>query len=137
MPVDGEAVVRVALRPRPHVLPFGEQTHEHTHVIERLEDANRIAPGPEQRDERVAPLVGPLDRLHRGNAIERLAFELRALLGGPCGQRKHAWPVDRCLGVERDAPVAQADAITEVAQPSDAMARALLRCEETRPQVRR
>ena len=54
VPVDGEPVVRVALRPRAHVLPLREQPHEHADVIERLEDRDRAAARREQRDERIA-----------------------------------------------------------------------------------
>ena len=45
VPVDGEAVVGVALRPRPHVLPLREQPHEQTDVVERLEHRDRAATG--------------------------------------------------------------------------------------------
>ena len=46
MPVDGEAVVRVALRPAPARAPIpGSSAHEHAHVVERLEHGNGTAPG--------------------------------------------------------------------------------------------
>ena len=49
VPVDGEAVVGVALRPRPHVLPLGQQSHEQADVVEALEHRDRPAPGGQQR----------------------------------------------------------------------------------------
>jgi hypothetical protein len=43
VPIDGEAVVGVALGQRPDVRPFGQQPLEHTHVVERLERRDRPA----------------------------------------------------------------------------------------------
>ena len=49
VPVDGEAVISVALGPRPHVLPLGQQSHEEADVVEALEHRDGPAPGGQQR----------------------------------------------------------------------------------------
>ena len=51
VPIDGVAVVRVALRPRADVLPFREQPGEHTFVIERLEHRHRVVARTQQPHE--------------------------------------------------------------------------------------
>ena len=61
MPIDGEPVVRVALRTRANVLPLGQQTHQHAHVVERFEDRDRTTTRREQRNEGIAHLGCPPD----------------------------------------------------------------------------
>ena len=71
-------------------------------------------------------LVGPLHVLDGRDADERLPIELRALLRRARRQREHARRVELGTGVERDASVAQADAVAEVTQARRTMPRAFL-----------
>ena len=59
VPVDGEAVIGVALGPCPHVLPLGQQSHEEADVVEALEHRDGPAPGGQQRHERGAGTFVP------------------------------------------------------------------------------
>ncbi len=54
VPINCEAVVRVALGPRSHVFPFGQDADEHAFVIERLEDRNGVLARAQQTKERRA-----------------------------------------------------------------------------------
>ena len=71
MPVDGEAVVRVALRPRPHVLPLGQQPHECTDVVERFEHCHLRSPRTQEPEERGAVVGAPRRRCRRQMPIRR------------------------------------------------------------------
>ena len=51
--VDGEPVVRVALRSCAHMLPLRQESHEHADMVERLEDGDRATARGEQCDEGV------------------------------------------------------------------------------------
>ena len=51
VPVDGEAVVRVALRPAADRLPLGEQAHEDAALVERLQHVDRAVALLEQQHE--------------------------------------------------------------------------------------
>ena len=116
VPVDGEAVVGVALRPCPHVRPLGEQPHQQPDVVEGLEHRDRAAPGGEQVDERgrgrrrptrrpVAPRAGSARARSNGTRSSRRVR----------GGAQHGRRVERRVGSERDPPVTQHDAVAEVA----------------------
>src|SRR5436190_4705879 len=51
MTIDGVAVVRVALRPRSNVFPFGQEPDEHAFMVERLEYRNRVRSRTEETNE--------------------------------------------------------------------------------------
>ena len=69
VPVDGEAVVGVALRLAAHRGPLGQDAHEQVALVERLDDVDGGRPGHEQLGEEVTGLVGPRRRhLRRGPA---------------------------------------------------------------------
>ena len=53
VPVDGEAVVGVALRAAAHGLPLGQQAHEDAALVERLEHVDRPVALRQQQDELV------------------------------------------------------------------------------------
>ena len=78
--VDGEAVVRVALRPRPHVLPFREQSHEHADVIERFEHGDRARPAASNVDEGVARRGRPLHDAEVADPSERVTIDRQTQL---------------------------------------------------------
>ena len=59
VPVDGEPVVRVALRPRTHRRPLRKDAHPQTAVIECFDDGNRVLPGEQERDEQRPRLARP------------------------------------------------------------------------------
>ena len=65
VPVDGEAVVGVALRLAAHGLPLGEHVHPEAHLVERLDHRDGAVPGEEQVDQRPAHVVGPRRRAAR------------------------------------------------------------------------
>ena len=58
VPIDGEAVVGVALRLGPHRRPFGQQPGEEVTLVERLEHGNGTVTFEEQGDQ----LIGGSDR---------------------------------------------------------------------------
>ena len=62
VPVDGEAVERVALRPEPHRVPLGQELHQQSVLVEELELRHRGVAAAQQRDEGVAGVVAPRDR---------------------------------------------------------------------------
>ena len=59
VPVDGEAVVGVALRAAAHRRPLRQQAHEDAALVERLEHVDRPVPLAEQGDQLVDGAVGP------------------------------------------------------------------------------
>ena len=59
VPVDGEAVIRVALRLVAHGGPFGQQAHEQAVLVERLDLVDSGRALGQEVDESLARLVGP------------------------------------------------------------------------------
>ena len=59
VPIDGEAVVGVALRPAAHRRPLGQEAHEEAALVERLEHVDRAVPLAQQRHQLVEGAVGP------------------------------------------------------------------------------
>ncbi len=57
--IDGEAVVRIVLRPAAHMAPVRQQLHEDPGVIQCLDYGYRGRPGGEQPDERLARFERP------------------------------------------------------------------------------
>ena len=121
MTVDGEPVVRVALRARSHVLPLGEQPNEHADVIERLEDGNRTTARGEQRDERITRGGCPLHDAEVADPGERVTIDRQPQLGRARREREHAHRVDLDTELERDPIVTNHDAVAErSARPTSA-----------------
>ena len=99
VPVDGEAVVGVALRPAAHGRPLGEDLHQQAALIERLEARDRRVPFEQEGHEVVAGSRWPGVRERRGlggEAVEAHPGDVAASPGrrrrGP--EREHrvsAW----------------------------------------------
>ena len=53
MPVHGEGVQRVALRPVPYPFPVGDQVGEHALLVQRFPHSDGGLPGAQQRDQGV------------------------------------------------------------------------------------
>ena len=85
VPVDGELVVGVALRPAPHRLPLGEDADQQVALVERLQHPDGRATGQEQVGQQATGALGPRiweDRDLGGQAVERPAAR--------CGRRAAA-----------------------------------------------
>ena len=84
VPVDGEAVVGVALRSRSHRLPLGEDPRPHAAVVESLDHRDRVGAGEQQSDEELAgagrPRFGQRGCVV-GEPFERRAVDHRRVLG--------------------------------------------------------
>src|SRR5207302_5491016 len=94
MTIDGVAVVRVALRPRSNVFPFGQEPDEHAFMVERLEYRNRVRSRTEETNEaRALPHVpgrlarGPQPR--QGGPVERHRVLGRGARGVEHSQRRY------------------------------------------------
>ena len=116
VPVDGEPVVRVALRPGPHVRPLGEQAHERPTWSSASNTATRGRPAPQQPEERLAGLGVPLDvavdLAERGRAWRgRSAASCSAAAAADPQRRRDASTGSSASSV--DPPVAQHDAAAE------------------------
>ncbi len=89
VPVDGEAVVGVALRLVAHGGPFGQEPHEETVLVERLDLVDGGRALGEQVDQGLARLVGPgvSRRWHAvGQAVEGALGDGTVEPGGGGGQ---------------------------------------------------
>ncbi len=75
VPIDGEAVVRVALRTGPHVLPLGQESNEDAFVVECLEHGDGTGAGPQQPQERGALPHVPRRLGHRSQPGQRGPLE--------------------------------------------------------------
>ena len=74
VPIDGEAVVGVALRSGPAGLPFGQDRDEQSHLVEVLDDRHCRFTRCQQVHEEAPRLLGPGLRQRRrlgGKALER------------------------------------------------------------------
>ena len=114
MPVDGEAVVRVVLRPRAHRFPLGQDPRPDAAVVERLDHGDRGRAREQQPDEQIARLGRPRLRQRRcvlGEPFERVAVDHDALLRGQPrrAQGEQRIPGRVGVGVEMHLAVAQHD----------------------------
>ena len=113
VPVDGEAVVGVALRLAAHRLPLREHVHPEAHLVERLDDGDRAVAGEQQVDERAADVVGPRHRAAAPAAAASRSSDPRWMRVSPAGGGRrgpqHEARVGRGVGVggEVDLAVAQ------------------------------
>ena len=137
VPVDGEAVVRVALGTGAHVLPLGQEPNQDADVIEGFERGDGAASGREQRNERVERVGLPFHRRQLLEPRQRRPFERDAQLCRVRGRSQHDTGVDRGVGIERDPAVPEEDAVTERARGTAETARPGLGRTEACPQVRR
>jgi hypothetical protein len=69
VPVDGEAVVGVALGLVLHRLPLGQELHQQPVLVERLEHRDGVVAGAQQGDEVLPPVLGP--DLGRVDGVDR------------------------------------------------------------------
>ena len=113
VPVDGVAVVRVALRQRAHVLPLREQPREHALVVERLEHRHRVVARTQQPHETGALPDVPGRLAGRPQPRQRRAVERHAVLGRRARGLERPQRRDRTVGVGVDvhASVAQPHAL--------------------------
>ena len=105
VPVDGEAVVGVALRPAAHGAHSGQQAHEDAPLVERLEHVDRPVPLAEQGDQLVERPVGPALAATRRRRRRRPAGRASSGRGGPRAGRRRAPPAARAPGRRPDRPV--------------------------------
>ena len=115
VPIDREAVVRVALRLAPHRLPLGEDVDPEPHLVERLDDGDGAVSGEEQVDQRSAHVVGPGRRQGSGRGgqpVERAAVDPRVPSRGGRGGPEHQARVGGGIGLggEVDLAVTQSEA---------------------------
>ncbi len=88
VPIDGEAVVRVALRFAAYPFPFGQQPDEQADLVKSFHDRDRGRAGGQQGNQRVARRVRPWGRHGRGLAskpVERVPPDRNAGPGGRGG----------------------------------------------------
>ena len=129
VPVDGEAVVGVALRAAAHRRPLGQQPHEDAALVERLEDVDRpVALRAAARRARRAAPVRPALRPHVAastSAARRSsvgAGQRDVALGGDARRPQHEHRVGGEVGARRqldlavddDQPVADALLVAEL-----------------------
>ena len=95
VPIDGEAVVGVALRTGPHVLPLGQESNEDALVVECLEDGDGTGAGPQQPEQRGALPHVPGRLGHRFQSGQRGPLERQLRLGRGGGCLEHAQRRDR------------------------------------------
>ena len=112
VPVDGEAVVGVALRLAPHRGPLRQHPLPEPQLVEGLDHGDGAVAGQQQVDERRPGLVGPRvgqRRRRRRQPVERGPVDAHAGRrrgrGGPQHERRVL--VDRRVGGEVDLAVAQ------------------------------
>ena len=121
VPVDREAVQRVALRPVPYPLPVRDQRGQQPLLVERLPDRDRARPGPEQGKQLIAGLGRPGNRQRRalrqpgqGTGRERQA-DLRRRGGRPQDEHRillrHGGAGQDHLAVLLDHPVGERAAV--------------------------
>ncbi len=88
VPVDGEAVVRVALRPAAYPLPLGQQPDEQADLVKGFHGRDRGWARGQQGDQRVARRRRPRCRHGWGLAgkpVQRVSPDGHAGPGGPRG----------------------------------------------------
>ena len=111
VPVDGEAVVGVALGPGPARLPLGYQLDEEPHVVEVLDDRYGRRPSGQQRHEHLARLVRPRVAEHRGvvgQPLQGPALQVCIVLGGDPRTPQREERIGQVgIGRERQAPIVQ------------------------------
>jgi hypothetical protein len=117
VPVDGEAVVGVALGPAAHGLPLGQDAHQQSPLIERLEHLDGVGARAQQRHQGVPGRVGPglgavlASRPHPvgGQAVEGATGDRRARLRRRRSEveQQHTIAAGVDVGRERDLAVAQ------------------------------
>jgi hypothetical protein len=146
MPVHGEPVVRVALRPAAHGLPFRQDAHEQASLIERLEHRDGGGTRAQQGEQGLAGVVRPRVRAaiasrpgacHR-QPVQGGARDGSAGLGRGGSQPEQQHPVTARIDVgrERHLAVAEHDARSEgVIAAGDATGRTAQRRPDASPGV--
>ena len=118
VPVDGEAVVGVALGLVAHRRPLGQEPDEDAVLVEGLDGGDRRSAGAEHGDQCLAGPLGPRvtgGRCLAGQPVERGSGQRHAQPGRrlcrPEGQRRVARGVG--VGGQRDLAVAEGEAVAD------------------------
>ena len=111
VPVDGEAVVGVALGPGSARLPLRDHEHEQPHVVEVLDDRDGRWSGCEQRHKHLTGLVRPRHGQRQsvvGQSLQGPALQVGIVLGGHPRAPQHEERIAQVgLGRELQAPVVE------------------------------
>ena len=130
VPVDGEAVVGVALRPAAHGIPLRQQPHEDAPLVERLEHVDRPMTLAEEGDELLQRPVRPA-LLPRGDVdacrqlVQRRAGQAHLALGSDARRPQHEHRVLGGIGTraQLDLPVDDDEAVTDTLLVADLVPR--------------
>ena len=115
VPVDGVAVVGVALGPGPDGRPLGQQARDQVPLVQRLEHGDGVVALQEQGDQVVAgpgrPRIGPRRHLGR-QPLEGAPVDVEPLAGRGRGDAQEQGRVTRGVGVVVQADLAEPGADT-------------------------